>query len=111
MKSKLLWWAAAAALVFMTSATGYSQDKLAKFERGFANMVGGVVELPGCIADTSRKDGPWMGFTLGFFKGIGMIPVRTVVGVYETFTFYVPAPSDYAPVLKPPTPFNYWDED
>ena len=111
MKSKLLLWTAAAALVLVTSATGYGQDKLAKLERGFANMAGGVVEIPGCVADTTRKNGPWMGYTVGFFKGIGMAPVRTVVGVYEFLTFFVPAPEDYAPVLKPPTAFNYWDED
>ena len=111
MKTKVLLWTAVAALALVTSATGYGQDMVAKVERGFANMVGGVVEIPGCIADTTRKDGPWMGYTVGFFKGVGMVPVRTLVGVYEFLTFYVPAPAEYAPVLKPPTPFNYWDED
>ena len=55
MKSKLLLWTAAAALVLVTSATGYSQDKLSKLERGIANLAGGVVEIPGCVADTTRK--------------------------------------------------------
>ncbi len=111
MKPKLLLWTVAAALIFVASATGYGQDKLGKFERGFANMAGGVAEIPGCVADTTRKQGPWMGCTVGFFKGIGMVPVRTLVGVYDLLTFYVPAPGNYEPVLKPATPFNYWDED
>lgn len=111
MKTKGLLWTAAVALVLATSATGYGQDKLAKVERGFANMAGGVVEIPGCVVDTTRRKGAWMGYSVGLLKGIGMVPVRTVVGVYEFLTFYVPAPDDYAPVLKPATPFNYWDED
>jgi len=101
----------AVALLWAGVATGSCQNKLGKFERGVANMIGGVVEIPGCVADTTRKSGPWMGYTVGFLKGIGMVPVRTLVGVYEFLTFYVPAPSNYEPVLKPATPFNYWDED
>ncbi len=111
MNIKGLLWTAVVAGVLATSTAGYGQDKLAKVQRGFANMVGGVVEIPGCVADTTRKEGPWMGYSVGFLKGLGMVPVRTVVGVYEFLTFYVPAPDDYAPVLKPATPFNYWDED
>ncbi|MCX6901291.1 MAG: exosortase system-associated protein, TIGR04073 family [Verrucomicrobia bacterium] len=102
---------AAAAFVCLSGPYASAQTMRDKLQRGFANMAGGVVEIPGCVADTTRKHGPWMGYTVGFLKGIGMVPVRTVVGVYESLTFYVPAPSDYEPVLKPATPFNYWDED
>jgi putative exosortase-associated protein (TIGR04073 family) len=35
----------------------------------------------------TQKHGPWMGYTVGFFKGVGMMPVRTIVGVYEWLTF------------------------
>ena len=103
--------AAMVALLLASLAVGDCQDQVAKAERGFANMVGGVVEIPGCVADTARKKGPWIGYSVGLLKGIGMVPVRTVVGIYELFTFYVPAPADYEPVLKPATPFNYWDAD
>ncbi|MBI5685061.1 MAG: exosortase system-associated protein, TIGR04073 family [Verrucomicrobia bacterium] len=103
--------AATAALLLAGSAVGDCQDMRAKAQRGFANMVGGVVEIPGCVADTAQKKGPWFGYSVGLLKGIGMVPVRTVVGIYEFLTFYVPAPADYEPVLKPATPFNYWDAD
>ncbi|MFA6564197.1 MAG: exosortase system-associated protein, TIGR04073 family [Verrucomicrobiia bacterium] len=102
---------AAAAFVCLSGPDASAQTMRDKLQRGFANMAGGVVEIPGCVADTTRKRGPWMGYTLGFLKGVGMVPVRTVVGVYEFLTFYVPAPDNYEPVLKPATPFNYWDED
>ena len=89
----------------------HGEDWEGKILRGFVNTVSGVVEIPGCVCDMNRKHGALKGYTLGFFKGIAMIPVRTAVGVYEVLTFYVPMPPNYEPVLTPPTAFNYWDED
>ena len=102
---------AMAALLLAGLMAAHGQDMKAKAERGFANMVGGVVEVPGMVTETTRKEGPWKGFTVGFLKGLIMVPVRTAVGVYELLTFYVPAPTDYEPVLTPATAFNYWDAD
>jgi putative exosortase-associated protein (TIGR04073 family) len=87
-----------------------AQEWTDKIQRGFANLTSGVVEIPGCITDLSRKNGPLMGLTVGFFKGVGMVPVRTAVGLFEFLTFYAPIPANYDPVLKPATPYNYWDE-
>ena len=89
----------------------HAQDMESKIQRGFANMVGGIVEIPGCVTDVTRRKGPLMGFSVGLLKGFGMVPVRTAVGVFEFLTFFVPAPANYDPVLRPPTAFNYWDED
>jgi len=116
MKKPLLfrsWWlgGALAAAWLAVPAHGWGQDWEEKIKRGFANMAGGVVEIPGCVSDMNRKHGALKGYTLGFFKGVAMVPVRTLVGVYELLTFYVPMPSNYEPVLTPPTAFNYWDED
>ncbi|MBI5394294.1 MAG: exosortase system-associated protein, TIGR04073 family [Verrucomicrobia bacterium] len=88
-----------------------AQDMESKIQRGFANMMGGIVEIPGCVSDVTRKKGPLMGFSVGLLKGFGMVPVRTAVGLFEFFTFFVPVPANYDPVLKPPTAFNYWDEE
>ena len=101
---------ALAAFVFAGPREASAQDMWEKLKRGCANMAGGVVEIPGCVSDVSHKSGPLMGFTWGFFKGVGMVPVRTVVGVFEFLTFFVPAPANYDPVLDPPTAFNYWDD-
>lgn len=100
-----------AAALAVGPARSQAQDMESKIQRGFANMVGGIVEVPGCVSDVSRKKGPLMGFSVGLLKGVGMVPVRTAVGVFEFFTFFVPAPANYDPVLKPPTAFNYWDEE
>jgi len=85
-----------------------AQDMGEKFKRGVVNTACGILEVPGCVTDMTEKNGPLMGYTVGFFKGVGMIPVRTLLGVYDLLTFYVPAPKDYQPVIKPDTPFNYF---
>jgi putative exosortase-associated protein (TIGR04073 family) len=100
-----------AAVVAVAPGVCRAQDMESKIQRGFANMVGGVVEIPGCVTDVTRKQGPLMGFSVGLLKGVGMVPVRTAVGVFEFLTFFVPAPANYDPVLRPPTAFNYWDEE
>jgi putative exosortase-associated protein (TIGR04073 family) len=83
------------------------QDMAAKFNRGAANTALGILEIPGCVKDGVRKNGALEGYTLGFFKGVMMMPVRTVVGIYEWFTFYIPS----QPVLEPETPLHYFYED
>ncbi len=87
-----------------------AQDAGAKFTRGAANTTLGILEIPGCVKDMTQKHGPWMGYTVGFFKGVGMMPVRTIVGVYEWLTFYIPAPANYDRVLVPETPLHYFFE-
>ena len=86
-----------------------AQNALQKAIRGATGMTCGFMELPGNIHDTSVKEGAAKGWTLGFMKGIVMIPVRTVVGVYEFVSAPIPAPADFQPVLDPGTPFGYWN--
>ena len=88
-----------------------AQDVGEKFKRGAVNTTCGVLEVPGCVTDMTKKKGALMGYTVGFFKGVGMIPVRTLIGVYELLTFYVPAPKNYQPVINPETPFHYFYDD
>ena len=104
-------WAVASLIVvacISLCVTSRAQDMGEKFKRGVVNTACGVLEVPGCVTDMTAKNGALMGYTVGFFKGVGMIPVRTLLGVYELLTFYVPAPKDYQPVIKPDTPFNYF---
>jgi putative exosortase-associated protein (TIGR04073 family) len=73
-----------------------------KFGRGIANVCTGWGEIPRQISITAREDGAISGATLGFFKGIFMTIARTVTGVVETATFFIPAPGNYDPILDPP---------
>jgi putative exosortase-associated protein (TIGR04073 family) len=87
-----------------------AQDAGAKLGRGAANTTLGILEIPGCVKDMTQRHGPWMGYTVGFLKGVVMVPVRTLVGVYEAVTFCIPAPAHYDRVLVPETPLHYFYE-
>ena len=80
-----------------------------KLGRGLAGMTTGFLELPGNIVAESRDRGGTAGATIGFAKGIGMIPVRELVGVYEFVTAPLPIPDDYRPVLHPEYPWDYFE--
>ena len=81
----------------------------AKAGRGLMEMLTGFLEFPGNIYAETRDDGLASGLTIGFAKGIGMIPVRELVGVYELVTAPIEVPEDYKPVLDPPLPWQYFE--
>ena len=70
-----------------------------KLGRGLANALGGWLEIPlniGQRMSSSDTGGSFFtGAAYGFFKAA----VRTGVGVYETATFFLPYPEDFAPIL------------
>jgi putative exosortase-associated protein (TIGR04073 family) len=81
----------------------------AKAGRGLMEMITGFMEFPGNIYAESRDHGLASGLTIGLAKGIGMIPVRELVGVYELVTAPIEVPDDYRPVLDPPLPWQYFE--
>lgn len=81
----------------------------AKAGRGVLQMITGFLEFPGNIYAETRDDGWAKGLTIGLAKGIGMIPVRELVGVYELVSAPFEVPDDYAPVLDPPLPWQYFE--
>ena len=70
-----------------------------KLGRGVSNVLGGWLEVPLGIHERyspSDTAGSLLtGTAIGLFKGT----VRTGVGVYETLTFFLPLPENYAPIL------------
>jgi len=100
----------AAALLLPGSAfAGGHYDAPHKFGRGLAGMTCGVMELPGNIVETTRKQGIGYGLTLGTAKGLGMIVARELIGVYEFVTAPFPAPPGYKPILHPEYPWGYFE--
>ena len=81
----------------------------AKLGRGFLQMITGFLEFPGNIYAETREDGLASGLTIGLAKGIGMIPVRELVGVYEFVTAPIEVPDNYRPILDPPLPWDYFE--
>lgn len=73
-----------------------------KLVRGVANAATGWAEIPRSIYVTSRDEGLAQGLFVGPFQGILSGAYRTVVGVVEAATFFVPAPDCYGPYLDRP---------
>ena len=72
-----------------------------KLGRGVVNVITGWVEIPKRMYETSTNQGTAAGLTWGLLRGFGYGFVRTAAGFYEVFTFPVPQPPDYTPVIQP----------
>jgi len=71
-------------------------------------MTAGFLEVPGNMVAENRARGPAEGLPLGFVKGLGMIVVRELVGVYEFLSAPFPAPEGYRPIIQPEFPWSYF---
>ena len=77
-----------------------------KLGRGVANAVGGGYELPRRIFKATDAGGPVSGATVGVAKGAAFAIGRTLVGMYEIATFFIPIPAGYEPIIEPEYPFQ-----
>ena len=70
-----------------------------KLGRGLSNIAGGWLEVPLNVQKRYEENNTvaslFTGTVYGFVKGIA----RTGVGAYETVTFFLPYPEDFAPIL------------
>jgi putative exosortase-associated protein (TIGR04073 family) len=96
--------------VWLLPSPCLAQTAPRKFLRGLAGMTTGFLELPGNMVAETRTKGPAEGIPLGFAKGLGMIVVRELVGVYEFLSAPFPAPAGYRPIIEPEFPWDYFDE-
>ena len=75
------------------------QPAFEKLGRGLSNLFMGFLEVPLGIHKryaASDTGGSFLtGAAVGLFKGV----VRTGVGAYETVTFFLPYPENFAPIL------------
>jgi putative exosortase-associated protein (TIGR04073 family) len=79
--------------------------------RGLANILTGVMALPGEIHKEWNAQGPANGLTVGFAKGLGMIVARELLGVFELVSSPAPWPkSDFSPILQPQYPWGYFEQ-
>ena len=70
-----------------------------KLGRGLANALGGWMEIPLNIGQRMSSGDTGGSFFTGAAYGVFKGAVRTSVGVYETATFFLPYPEDFAPIL------------
>ena len=71
-------------------ADSYPEKAGAKLGNGMANAVGGLLEIPKTVIVTSRSDGPLYGATVGLMSGILHTLGRTLYGVADMATFFIP---------------------
>ncbi len=80
------------------AADSYFGNSSEKFVSGIANAVTGWVELPKNIILTTQKEGPLYGVTIGLGMGIMHTVGRSLVGVLDAATFFIPT----KPSVNPP---------
>jgi putative exosortase-associated protein (TIGR04073 family) len=79
-----------------------------KLARGVTNFCLGWTEVPKQIYLVSRDEGWLTGMLRGPVDGLGWFTARTVAGMYEIFTFPLPLPPRYQPLV---TPDYVWQQD
>ena len=87
-------------------ADGVPDKAVSKLGRGLVNVATGWFELPMQIGSGMSESGSVQGFFIGLGKGAVFTVLREAAGVYDTATFLFPIPSDYAPLMQPPTVFK-----
>ncbi len=80
------------------AADSYLSNSGQKFASGIANATTGFIELPKNIILTSQKEGPLQGITIGTAQGILHTIGRSLLGVLDATTFFIPA----KPLVNPP---------
>lgn len=101
------------AMICLGVLTGYAQEQtaLSKLSRGFTNVTLGWMELgkQPIKVKQERGDvaGDVAGLTWGLVKGFSHFIGRTVVGVYEMATFFVPS---FEPIIEPEYIFSEEEE-
>ena len=86
-------------------ADSYPEKAGAKLGNGVANAVGGILEIPKTVIVTSRSDGPLYGATVGLMSGILHTLGRTLYGVVDIATFFIPT----EPLVDPDYIWNNFD--
>lgn len=87
-------------------AEGVPDKAVRKLGRGLTNVATGWLEFPMQISNGMSETGGVEGFFLGLGKGAVWTVLREGAGVYDTATFLLPVPSDYQPLMQPPTVFD-----
>ena len=99
-----------ASLLIAPGSAAARDSAARKLGRGASNLTLGVLVLPGEIVQTTRESGPFVGATWGFVKGVSMLVVTEVVGLWEVVTCPFETPPGFKPILEPEYPWGYFQE-
>jgi putative exosortase-associated protein (TIGR04073 family) len=82
-------------------AAGLEYTAAHKLHRGAVNAATGIAEAPKNIDRTWKEAGWFEALTFGAARGAGLAIARTASGFYEMATFYLPAPKNHEPLMRP----------
>jgi putative exosortase-associated protein (TIGR04073 family) len=74
----------------------WAQDPIHKAGRGIVNVLTGWIEVPKQLYQGAHEANPIAGAGYGLLKGLGLGVVRIGIGAYETVTFPIPYPRQFA---------------
>lgn len=78
-----------------------------KLGRGAGNVLTGWLEIPLAVRQRYVSRDPVGTFATGTAVGLAKGVTRTLVGAYETVTFFLPYPNNFGPILPPLDYFNH----
>jgi len=81
------------------------KDPAQKFSRGITHSVTAIFQIPRNIIQTAAETeptwlGPWKGMTVGAGQGAFHSGRQAVSGLYDMFTFWTPAGTDWEPLFE-----------
>jgi putative exosortase-associated protein (TIGR04073 family) len=91
--------------IIITATACYSADysgPMIKLKRGFANIFTFLGEIPYRMNYEFKNLGPAEGLGYGFVEGCSMAIFRLGVGCFEVFSFFMPLPEGYKPIIDDP---------
>jgi len=75
----------------------YISTSSTKLVAGIANTATGFIELPKNIILVTQRDSILHGMTFGLASGVMHSVARTVIGVFDVATFWIPTPPSVQP--------------
>lgn len=84
----------------------FAANPLTKLGRGLTNIVFSPFEYFTNIQKAADRRGAVSGAFEGLLAGTYYMVGRILAGAYDVVTFPVPAPKDYAAIMKPDTVFD-----
>jgi putative exosortase-associated protein (TIGR04073 family) len=111
MKKGMLLCAVLLTAVWFLAGSARAGEQLNELGRGLVNVTCGWVEIPGNMAQVSRKHGPWIGIPVGIVKGGVFVPLRIGQGFTQLLSWPWATERSLAGTIGPSTPFGRFSDD
>ena len=101
MKSAAVSLAVVLAVTLLSADPAAAAGPFSKLGRGLTNTLTGWIEVPVTMHKESVTHDYMVGLSYGFPIGLVRGLTRTMVGIFDTITFFLPYPNDYEAIVEP----------